>query len=107
MITCIRNYAPNADPPTCKTIFDFLKNKSSKWDEIGRESDIDLNYREILYHDVSITDEGKLERVIAKWDERNPVTWNSFIAVLRKLQFNDVIDQLKEKGYIIDSERPS
>lgn len=98
------------DPPTHKIIFDSLKQKSVDWEKIGRECDVDLNYRETLRLDISITSaESKLERVIAKWCEqtKTPITWDSFTAVLRKLKFYDVIHKLKEKGYIIDNKQPS
>ena len=74
-----------------KEAYDLLKEKSGKWDAIGREFDISLNDRDTIRNS-SLDDCGRLEHVLNLWLERDDdCTWGNFMKILRKnLQFNDI-----------------
>ena len=85
--------------PHSTDVFNLLKVKAYDWDNIGRGFEVPYGYREGLKRKgVTSTDEGKLEDVIMKWmeSECSDVTWNKVIEVLKKLQYNDLIQPAKE-----------
>ena len=80
-------------------MFNLLRNKSCNWDDIGREFAVPHADRKgLAREDVMSTDRGKLEDVIMKWVESkcSDVTWNKVIEILRKLQYNDLIEPTNE-----------
>lgn len=80
------------DEPKVDEVFDRLKNKSSKWYDIGRELKVEKDYRDSLNHDGSSI-ETKLENVLHKWKESrcSDVTWKNLKKVLKNLGYNDVL----------------
>ena len=75
-----------------KEAYDLLKEKSGKWDAIGREFGICFNDRGTIRRDSSLDDCGRLECVLNLWLERDDdCTWGNFMKTLREnLKFNDV-----------------
>lgn len=79
-------------------VFNLLRNKSAEWDDIGRELGVEHNDRQSLLRDVRYVDSGRLEAVLNLWLEsaRAP-TWDQFIAAMKKLKYNDIIDSIIKK----------
>ena len=53
--------------PKLKEVYKLLKDKSSRWDNIGRELDVPMNDREALHKDSSLTNNQRLEFVLDLW----------------------------------------
>ena len=88
-----------SQPPNPTDVFNLLRDKSYNWDAIGSEFTVPFGYRTGLAREgVMSTDESKLEHVIMKWVESkcSDVTWNKVIEILRKLQYNDLIEPTNE-----------
>ncbi len=77
-------------------MYHHLKPVSAKWDEIGRELCVSLDFRSGL--EQGMTPEKKLEMILNKWIESqcSTVTWESLIKVLtEKLQLVTLAQQIK------------
>lgn len=74
----------------------MLREKHGKWNEIGNELGVALNYREELKKDISRSESDKLEKVIYKWVETQSteVTWRNLVDILKRLQLNDVAEEI-------------
>lgn len=77
----------------------YLQDKSSKWEKIGRSFKVPLNTRENLRRDILLDSEGRLEHVIDSWfttATESDLTWDGFISILEeKMGFNDVARKVK------------
>ena len=86
--------------PEVIDVYNCLKSKSLKWDEIGRELKIPFEFREGLELQRNSSDHN-LECIIYKWKESESsiVSWNTIIAALDSLQLTaikkDVLKYLK------------
>ena len=81
-------------------VCDFLRHKAYQWNDIGRGLKVDYSYRESLVRQgIQSEDSSKLENVIQKWfaSKSSPLTWENLARVLRKLQFNDVVEEIVKK----------
>ena len=80
-------------PPEIVDVFHLFRDVSYLWDEIGGELHVTLNERESLRRDVSLPDEGKLERVFCSWfyNETTDVKWRIILNVMQALQRKDKI----------------
>ncbi len=84
---------------TLKGVYDCLQKVSHRWDDIGRELGVPLNYRKGLRMvGASSTNDGKLEEVLDKWIESKstPVSWETFTDMLRKLDLNNIADEIQQ-----------
>ena len=82
-------------PITVKEVFSLLKGKSSEWDKIGRELEVSDNFREELRNQ-SLTDESRLEKVLAKWveSECSEVSWDHLQRVLKELGYVHLVKKM-------------
>ena len=112
------DYAPILKKtPDSSEVFDLIKCHSDKWDEFARELRVPFNSRQSLRHNISLEDEGRLERVVMKWIELqcSPVTWHNIIHTLLSLDLKttagrvqdylkhqQVIDKCRSKLYTIN-----
>lgn len=86
--------------PRLKEVFKLLRCKSTAWQDIGRELDLDYCDREqILKNIQKPKDEDKLEDVLYKWieSECSEVSWDNLYKVLKELKLNDVAQKLQQK----------
>ncbi len=80
-----------------KEVFDLLKKKSQKWDDIGQALGISLDFRQGLFREAhAATDQSKLERVLHKWIETecSDATWSKVLKVLKELGLRDVAEEV-------------
>ena len=86
--------------PEVSDVYNCLKSKSLKWDEIGQELKVPFEFREELKSQ-RYSSAHNLECIIHKWKECecSVVSWNTIIAALDSLQLNatkkDVLKYLK------------
>ena len=82
-----------------KEVFDLLKDKSNKWNDIGQTLDVPYNFREGLRSEA--TGQNKLEEVLHKWIESkcSNVTWDHLLNVLEKLELRDSVGKVKTYLY--------
>lgn len=79
-------------------IFRLLSEKTARWDDIGRELGVKVDYRNSLDQERSLGNSGRLERVLEKWLESDPnPLWEQFIAAMKKLEYNDVVQTIMEE----------
>ena len=79
-------------PPEIKDVFALVKDISALWNELGREFDVPENDRTILKRNISLSDEDRLESVLAKWimNETTSVKWRVVLEALKMLQRKDI-----------------
>ncbi len=79
---------------TLNGVYDLLKDKSDKWNDIGEALGISYNDRQIIRNNV---DGNKLEAVLNKWIESkcSEVSWNHLIKTLEELKLCDSADKLR------------
>ena len=79
-------------PPEIKDVFALVKDISALWYELGREFDVPENDRTILKRNISLSDEDRLESVLAKWimNETTSVKWRVVLEALKVLQRKDI-----------------
>ncbi len=85
-------------PDPITVVYDLLRDRAYQWNDIGRELRVSYGYREGLKREgVQSTDETKLDSVIFKWEQSqcSDVTWSNVIKVLKILQFNDLMEPIK------------
>ena len=89
--------AISSGKPRLGQLYKLLKNKSSRWSEIGGQLGVPLNTRESLRMNGSYTDNNRLEMVLSEWltTDQSLVTWEEFIRVLTELEFMDIIEETK------------
>ena len=83
--------------PSLKDAFNILKSQSAHWDDIGRQLDVPLNFRDELHKNSSLLSEQRLERVINHWLEKgcqNNVTWAGFIENLKELNYTALAEKV-------------
>lgn len=86
------------ESPSIDDAFKCLRNASAIWDDIGRELEIERNYRKQLRTDPTMSADSKLERVLEKWIEGMTceVTWQKMIDVLSRLDRKDIAKDVKK-----------
>ena len=55
--------------PDLEHIYKFLKRRSADWELFARKLKVDLNYRNVLRRDMTLTDDVRLEMALDKWKE--------------------------------------
>ena len=78
-----------------KVVYGLLKEKSSRWDDIGQALGISYNDRQIIGNNENCI---KLEAVLNKWIESkcSDVSWSHLIKTLKELQLCDLADEVKK-----------
>ena len=84
--------------PNSSDLFDLIKCHSSKWDEFARELRVPNDKRQSLRQDISLEDEGRLERVVMKWIESrcSPVTWQNVIHTLLSMELKTTAGRVQD-----------
>ena len=77
--------------------FQFLRNVSARWDDIGNALKVDFNFRENLLRDQSLRPEQKLDHVLNNWRESqcSDVTWKHLLDVLKSLNLNTTATKMR------------
>ena len=81
-------------PPKVADVFGLIKDDiSASWNEFGGQMGVSLNDRDTLRRDVSLSDNSRLEKVLAIWvqQEKKEVKWVVVLDALKALQRNDLI----------------
>ena len=81
-------------PPEVTDVFHLIKDDiSASWFDVGEELGISLNDRQTLRRDVSLSDNNRLESVLAIWvqQEKKDVKWVVILEALKALQRKDLI----------------
>ena len=80
-------------PPEIKDVFASVKDISALWNELGREFDVPENDRATLKRNISLSDEYRLESVIAMWitNETKDVKWRVVLGALKALRRKDIV----------------
>ena len=84
--------------PDCTDVFHLIKCHSAKWDGFARELHVDYNTRESLKHDISLEDDGRLERVLKRWIESqcSLVTWEKILDVLISIDLKTTAGEVQK-----------
>ena len=86
--------------PELEDVYKLLKGDSSSWDDIGRELSVPRNFRQGLSKNVTFSENGKLEEVLAKWLECNssksPATFGTLIEALKSLKKNKLVENIQD-----------
>ena len=93
------------EPLTLSAVYLHLKQVSSKWDDIGRELGVSLDFRKSLKQDCSITsDNARLESILDKWiqSKGNSVSWEALIEILKELQLVKIAQQIEAKLLVVE-----
>ena len=63
-----------------------------------RELELDVNCRNILARDSSLTDDDRLENVLTKWIEakQSPVTWAKILEILQSLDLLSIAKKVND-----------
>ena len=84
--------------PDLKDVHNLLKQKSSKWDEIGGGLKVCYNFRQCqLKEGLTTSAQQKLEAVLNKWieSECSEVSWNHLIQVLIDMELVEVAEKVR------------
>ena len=83
-------------PPDLRDVLALMRTMSALWNEIGRELDISVNYREVLRRDKSMADDDRLEHILNHWigSESKDVTWKVLLETLEALRRRDVVKKV-------------
>ena len=83
--------------PKLSDIHRLTQPVSSKWNLIGRELDVCLNFRQELRSN-SETNDDRLELVLHQWlqSSTDPPTWSSFLNALERAKLNEICRCTKE-----------
>ena len=75
----------------------MLNQLSASWDELGAELKVDSNERDKLKKDSTLTDDGRLEKLLVIWIRSQPscVTWETIQNGLVKIKRIDVAKTLR------------
>ena len=93
--------------PDLKHIHKFLIRRSADWEKFARELSVDLNYRNVLRRDTTLTDDVRLEMALDKWKESSQerVSWKKVLDMLEELELHDmhqkVMDFLQRDDIIL------
>ncbi len=82
--------------PSLKEVKRLLRDKSEKWDEIGRELDVPLTTLEEIHKDSTLIAGGHLERVLHYWLQirEETGTWKKFRKHLINLDYLDILQNV-------------
>ena len=88
----------NRPKPEVRVVYQPLKHISGEWYAIGRELEVDWNYREELKRDTGLTNNDRLEAVLHKWSqsECSSVTWDTIIEMLEGIDRRNVVRTVKD-----------
>ena len=95
------------EEPDLEHIQKFLERKSADWELFARKLRVDLNYRNGLRRDNTLSNDVKLEMVLYKWKESSQerVSWKKVLDMLVELELHDmhqkVMDFLKRDDIIL------
>ena len=84
--------------PDLEDVYNLLKQKSSKWDEIGGGLEVCYNFCQCqLKEGIMTSAQQKLEAVLNKWleSECSEVSWNHLIQVLIDMELVDVAEKVR------------
>ena len=81
-----------------KDVYDLTVSQSSRWNDLGRELKLSLDFRNQLRNDIRLYDKDRLEMVLQKWIESSPVpvTWSTLIEALEAIELKIVANKVKE-----------
>ena len=86
--------------PDLYDVYQLLKSKANRWDEIGKGLRVDFNFRQTLQDQGLMTSVGsKLENVLERWltSYCSEPSWNNLIEVLRSIDgLNNIAENVKE-----------
>ena len=77
-------------------MYRLLKEKSADWNGFRIELGVDGNYGDTLARDHSLTDDGRLEKVLTDWIEAQPskVTWSKILEILEAQKFRKMAENV-------------
>ena len=86
--------------PQLNEMLGLLREKSSKWYEIGAAFGVSMDERESIKNTAGY-DNGRLEHMLYTWletsREQSNVTWEEFIRILKDiLGYNDIVKNTKD-----------
>ena len=87
-------------------MYDLLRVRASKWEEIGIELRVGGDYRDQLRGEgIMSSDCSKLDRVLRKWAESecSPVTWDTVVGVASVLQLTESAEQFLNRPDTLDN----
>ena len=89
--------------PSLKDVYDLLRVRASKWEEIGIELGVGVDYRDQL-REIKSSDCSKLDRVLRKWAESecSPVTWGTVVGVASVLELTESVAQFLNRPDVIE-----
>ena len=93
--------------PDLEHIHKFLIRRSAEWEKFARELGVDLNYRNMLKRNITLTDDDRLEMALDKWKESSEerVSWKKVLDMLKELELHDmhqkVMDFLQRDDIIL------
>ena len=91
--------------PSLKDVYDLLRVRASKWEEIGIELGVGRDYRDQLRGEgIMSSDYSKLDRVLRKWAESgfSPVTWGTVVGVASVLELTESVEQFLNRPDTLD-----
>ncbi len=94
--------------PTPPEVYNILRDKRSRWEQLGSELCIPLSFRQELHRNHTVSTDRCLRMVVDRWLQQteNP-TWDQLIEALTEMQLYDSVQRIKkflEKGqYMIHS----
>ena len=93
--------------PDLEHIYKFLERRSADWESFARELRVNLNYRNGLRRDNTLSNDVRLEMALDKWKESSQerASWKKVLDMLEELQLHDmhrnVMDFLKRDDIIL------
>ena len=91
--------------PNLKDVYDLLRVRASKWEEIGIELGVGGDYRDQLKGEgIMSSDCIKLDRVLRKWAESecSRVTWGTVVSVASVLELTESVAQFLNRPDTLD-----
>ena len=83
-------------PPEINDVFDLVKDISHLWYDLGRELGVSLDDRDTLRRDMSLSEKGRLNSVLANWirNETREVKWKVILEALEALERKDLVKKV-------------
>ena len=91
--------------PSLKDVYDLLRVRASKWEEIGIELGVGGDYQDQLRGEgIMSSNYSKLDRVLRKWAESecSPVTWGTVAGVASVLELTELVEQFLNRPDTLD-----
>ena len=86
--------------PLLNDVHERLKDKSTRWNDIGRKLNVPMNVREVLRKDPTCSNDERLEIVLDKWLQQggDSCTWDKLMKSLSELVgFSDNVSAIVEE----------